>query len=341
MSRTIKKILHWLCAFLPALMLVMPLHAYAAPNKKPAKATAVKKAAPKTSTKKASAKKADAKKKNTKKKDSKKKDNKKDTKKKDSKKKNNKKDTKKKDTKKKDNKKDTKKKDTKKKDNKKKTNSKDSKKKDNKKDTKKKETKKDSPNNKKDSKKKDTPTAKKKTPPVIPAAPETAVRKQEKVEETPLEPIGVTTPKKTIVNKPIVKQSHSKQEADDLLMHAMSLLGLSYRFGGTSTSSGLDCSAFMQYVFRKAWGVNLPRTSAAQFETGTPVQRENLRPGDLVFFSRNKKRIGHVGMYIGNNQFIHAPSTGKNIEIQRLDKPYYVKNYMGARRYSRSNIGVQ
>ena len=167
------------------------------------------------------------------------------------------------------------------------------------------------------------------------------MRKQEKVEETPLEPIGVTTPKKPIVNKPIVKQSHSKQEADDLLMHAMSLLGLSYRFGGTSTSSGLDCSAFMQYVFRKAWGVNLPRTSAAQFETGTPVQRENLRPGDLVFFSRNKKRIGHVGMYIGNNQFIHAPSTGKNIEIQRLDKPYYVKNYMGARRYSRSNIGVQ
>lgn len=128
--------------------------------------------------------------------------------------------------------------------------------------------------------------------------------------------------------------AYNKERADDLLMNAMSLIGISYRWGGTKPATGLDCSGFIQYVFRQAWGVNLPRTSSEMAKVGTPVNKSDLQPGDLVFFSRFGRRVGHVGMYIGNDKFIHAPSTGKKIQIANLNKPYYVKHYVGARRIS-------
>ena len=125
---------------------------------------------------------------------------------------------------------------------------------------------------------------------------------------------------------------YNKERADDLLMSAMSLIGISYRWGGTSPKTGLDCSGFIQYVFRQAWGVNLPRTSAEMAKVGMPVKKVDLQPGDLVFFSRYGRRVGHVGMYIGDGKFIHSPSTGKRIQIANLEKAYYVKHYVGARR---------
>lgn len=128
-----------------------------------------------------------------------------------------------------------------------------------------------------------------------------------------------------------------RKKADDLLMSAMGLLGVSYRFGGSNPASGLDCSGFIQYIFREAMNVNLPRTSAAMSEVGIPVEKSNLKPGDLVFFARAGRRVGHVGMYIGDGKFIHAPRTGKSIEIQNLNKAYYVKNYAGARRIPNAN----
>lgn len=122
-------------------------------------------------------------------------------------------------------------------------------------------------------------------------------------------------------------------QSDDLLMYAMGLLGIDYRYGGSNPKSGLDCSGFIQYVFREAAGINLPRTSAAMSETGTAIDKQDLKPGDLVFFnSRKSKRVSHVGMYVGDDKFIHAPQTGKDIEIQDLSKQYYVKHYVGARR---------
>ena len=125
---------------------------------------------------------------------------------------------------------------------------------------------------------------------------------------------------------------YNKERADDLLMSAMSLIGVSYRWGGTKPATGLDCSGFIQYVFRQAWGVNLPRTSSEMAKVGMPVKKADLQPGDLVFFSRYGRRVGHVGMYIGNDKFIHSPSTGKKIQIANLNKAYYVKHYVGARR---------
>ena len=125
--------------------------------------------------------------------------------------------------------------------------------------------------------------------------------------------------------------------ADDLIRSAMGLLGVAYRWGGTSVRTGFDCSGFMQHIFRKAFAVNLPRTSAEQARVGTYVARSDLQPGDMVFFRTAGSRISHVGMYIGNDRFIHAPRTGKRIEITSLSNRYWSARYATARRVKRQN----
>ena len=117
----------------------------------------------------------------------------------------------------------------------------------------------------------------------------------------------------------------------------MGLLGVAYRYGGTSASTGFDCSGFMQYIFRKAFAVNLPRTSAEQANVGVAVNRSQLQPGDMVFFRTVGSRISHVGMYIGNDRFIHAPRTGKNIEITSLSHKYWSSKYAFARRVKKND----
>ncbi len=131
----------------------------------------------------------------------------------------------------------------------------------------------------------------------------------------------------------------SRREADELIGNAMGLLGVSYRFGGTSASSGFDCSGFMQHIFRKTMQINLPRTSAEQAKMGVAVSRSELQPGDMVFFSTSRGRISHVGLYIGNNRFIHAPRTGKSIEITSLGNKYWNSKYVTARRVKRYDSG--
>lgn len=133
------------------------------------------------------------------------------------------------------------------------------------------------------------------------------------------------------------KRPISKGDADELIGNAMGLIGVAYRFGGTSPSTGFDCSGFMQHIFRKAFAVNLPRTSAEQARVGTYVARSDLQPGDMVFFRTHGSRISHVGMYVGNNRFIHAPRTGKRIEIVSLSNKYWNARYATARRVKRNN----
>ncbi|CFA98837.1 C40 family peptidase [Neisseria meningitidis] len=126
--------------------------------------------------------------------------------------------------------------------------------------------------------------------------------------------------------------------ADELIGSAMGLLGIAYRYGGTSISTGFDCSGFMQHIFKRAMGINLPRTSAEQARMGTPVARSELQPGDMVFFrTLGGSRISHVGLYIGNNRFIHAPRTGKNIEITSLSHKYWSGKYAFARRVKKND----
>ncbi|HFA6256326.1 TPA: C40 family peptidase [Neisseria gonorrhoeae] len=126
--------------------------------------------------------------------------------------------------------------------------------------------------------------------------------------------------------------------ADELIGSAMGLLGIAYRYGGTSVSTGFDCSGFMQHIFKRAMGINLPRTSAEQARMGAPVARSELQPGDMVFFrTLGGSRISHVGLYIGNNRFIHAPRTGKNIEITSLSHKYWSGKYAFARRIKKND----
>jgi cell wall-associated NlpC family hydrolase len=107
---------------------------------------------------------------------------------------------------------------------------------------------------------------------------------------------------------------------------AMQYLGVPYVWGGTSPG-GFDCSGFVMFVYAQM-GVSLPHHAADQFNYGTPVSRDQLEPGDLVFFDG----LGHVGIYIGGGQFIHAPHTGDVVKISGLDDSWYAATYVGARR---------
>lgn len=126
--------------------------------------------------------------------------------------------------------------------------------------------------------------------------------------------------------------------ADELIGSAMGLLGVAYRYGGSSASTGFDCSGFMQHIFRRSMGINLPRRSADQARMGTHVNRSELQPGDMVFFrTTGGGRISHVGLYIGNNRFIHAPRTGKRIEITSLSNRYWNAKYAFGRRVKKND----
>jgi hypothetical protein len=115
------------------------------------------------------------------------------------------------------------------------------------------------------------------------------------------------------------------------LAAARSELGVPYQWGGESPSTGFDCSGLMQWAYEKA-GITLPRTSELQIGVGTPVDREHLMPGDLVFFRDATGDVHHVGMYIGDDKFIQAPHTGDVVKISSLSEPYYAQQFTGGRR---------
>jgi len=118
----------------------------------------------------------------------------------------------------------------------------------------------------------------------------------------------------------------------DILSKAVSLLGTPYRWGGTSPEAGFDCSGLVGYVFRTALGMDLPRVSRDQAKTGELISdRAALVAGDLVFFGR-RGRVDHVGIYVGEGRFLHAPSTGKDVRVDSLASGYWSNKFMQARR---------
>lgn len=110
---------------------------------------------------------------------------------------------------------------------------------------------------------------------------------------------------------------------------AKSMIGTPYVYGG-ATPQGFDCSGLVHYSYRQA-GVNVPRTSAAQYSATRKISLSEARAGDLVFF-RDGRRISHVGIYIGGDQFVHAPKRGSNVEIMSLDVPWYRSRFAGVGR---------
>lgn len=117
-----------------------------------------------------------------------------------------------------------------------------------------------------------------------------------------------------------------------VLRKARALLGKPYHYGGNTPSTGFDCSGFVQYTHAAA-GIDLPRTTYQQLRATHRINRQQLRPGDLVFFRINRKRfVSHVGIYLGNSKFIHSPSSGKQVSIASLNNPYWKKAYTSAGR---------
>jgi peptidoglycan DL-endopeptidase LytE len=117
---------------------------------------------------------------------------------------------------------------------------------------------------------------------------------------------------------------------DRLLRVARRMLEVPYRFGGT-TLWGLDCSGFVQKTFA-FFGLDLPHSAREQFREGLKVSKADLSPGDLVFFRTYAKYASHVGIYLGDNRFVHASSHDRKVTIDSLDEPYYMKHYLGAKR---------
>jgi cell wall-associated NlpC family hydrolase len=120
--------------------------------------------------------------------------------------------------------------------------------------------------------------------------------------------------------------------AQEIILHALSQTGVKYKYGGINPDSGFDCSGFVRYVFKEAANLTLPHGANAMSQVGQKINEKELQPGDLVFFNTMKSVYSHVGIYVGNNRFIHAPSAGASISVADMNDSYWSKRFTGARR---------
>jgi NlpC/P60 family len=123
----------------------------------------------------------------------------------------------------------------------------------------------------------------------------------------------------------------------ELILRSLGLLGVDYKWGGNTPAEGMDCSGFVRHVFRDALGLSLPRRSEEISAYGDIIERDQLLPGDLVFFNTAGRPFSHVGLYLGNQQFVHAPSTGNVIRVESMRGNYWARRYDSARRITAAN----
>ena len=121
--------------------------------------------------------------------------------------------------------------------------------------------------------------------------------------------------------------------AQELVFYALGLLDTGYRFGGKNPEAGLDCSGMVSYIYNRAAGLKVAGSAADIARKGRPIDRRQLRPGDLVFFNTRNAPYSHVGLYIGDERFIHAPSTNGRVRIDQLNARYYAQRFEAARSY--------
>lgn len=139
--------------------------------------------------------------------------------------------------------------------------------------------------------------------------------------------------------KPVVELAQQVRDkasdmASELVLSAMNFLGVPYRRGGTSEQSGFDCSGFTRHVFENSVGLILPRRAIEQANSPdlVPIQKSELKPGDLVFFNTLRHTFSHVGIYIGDDKFIHSPRAGGQVRVEDMRQAYWQQRYDGARR---------
>ena len=136
-----------------------------------------------------------------------------------------------------------------------------------------------------------------------------------------------TAERGTITQAPRAVSGH----ATEVVMYAMSLIDTGYRFGGKNPEAGLDCSGMVSYIFDQAAGLKVQGSAADIARRGRPIGRHELRPGDLVFFNTMNRPFSHVGIYIGNDRFVHAPSTNGRVRIEQMGSRYFAQRYEAAR----------
>jgi cell wall-associated NlpC family hydrolase len=132
--------------------------------------------------------------------------------------------------------------------------------------------------------------------------------------------------------------------ADDILLRAIGLVGTPYRWGGNTPDSGFDCSGLIGYVYHDAAGITLPRSTREMITLrGPDIDRSQLQTGDLVFFATGGgSHVSHAGIYVGEGRFVHAPATGGTVKLDSLDKPYWQKAWLNAKRVIQpSNLAKQ
>lgn len=134
-----------------------------------------------------------------------------------------------------------------------------------------------------------------------------------------------------------VNTENWSDRAREVLMNALSLSGIRYKYGGSSPDAGFDCSGFVRYVFKQAASLTLPRSAFEISQLGTTVAKKDLQPGDLVFFNTLKSAFSHVGIYVGDNRFIHSPRSGGMVRIESMENGYWAKRYNGAQRIDANN----
>ena len=127
------------------------------------------------------------------------------------------------------------------------------------------------------------------------------------------------------------------EKSEVLINQAMEIIGVRYRWTGDALQSGLDGSGFVAYVFKEKLGFLLPRKSSQMSRVGKPINREELQPGDLVFFNTMRLTFSHVGIYVGDNKFIHSPSKGASVRVDDMSSIYWDKRFDGARRLDGSD----
>ena len=120
------------------------------------------------------------------------------------------------------------------------------------------------------------------------------------------------------------------EKVQEVLLNALSLTGIQYKYGGNSPETGFDCSGFVRYVFKQALNLSLPHNARAMSQIGTQVAQSQLKPGDLVFFNTLKTKFSHVGIYIGDSRFIHSPRAGKEVNVVNMKESYWASRYNGA-----------
>ena len=130
-------------------------------------------------------------------------------------------------------------------------------------------------------------------------------------------------------------------KASELVIQAMGLLGVPYKRGGISEEKGFDCSGFVRYMFEKSVGLVLPRRAEDQAKVTEEINRNELKPGDLVFFNTMKRTFSHVGIYVGDGKFIHAPRPGKSVRVDDMREAYWQKRFNGARRVQSDKLQAE